>query len=220
MGNDDDISVIIPTLNEEKYIGRLLSSINGSGFGGEVIVVDGGSTDRTVEIARENGARVYVRRGNVSFARNFGARKARGDILVFLDADMQVGKGFFDEIRKKIRCNRLLVYNPLGNDMDGRVSYLAFLFNKIMAQFIKLGFRYITGGGLVVRREFFELVGGFNEALPVAEDMEFVLRASGRLGMVKRNRFSYRRYKRYFDLALFVYSFLTLSDKYWRLKNY
>ena len=184
-----EISVVIPTFNEEKYIGRLLKSIRDSGFDGEIIVVDNFSNDRTAEIARQYGAKVFRRKSNVSEARNFGARKSNGDVLVFLDADMVVGKGFFDEVRKKMKSSRVLIYNPLGNDMSGKVSYFAFLFNKIVAQFIKVGLKYVTGGGVVVRRDFFEISGGFNENMPVAEDMEFVLRIGGKLGMIKKNRF-------------------------------
>ena len=216
----NEISVIIPTMNEEKYIGRLLKSIKDAGFNGEIIVVDGGSKDRTMKIARKYGAKVYVKKGNVAFARNYGARKAHGDIFVFLDADMVVGRNFFREVRKKIHKFRTLVFNPLGNDMNGKASYLAFLFNKIMAQFIKFGLKYMTGGGVVVTRKYFEMAGGFNERMIVAEDMEFLLKAGGKLGMVKENRFSYRRYVKYRDIAVFVYSFLTMSDHYWRIRSY
>src|SRR5260221_11101716 len=85
------VSIIIPAWNEEKNISRLLESINNQSYKGvETIVVDDGSTDKTAEIAKKLGARVFKRKRNErSIERNFGASKAVGVYLVFLDADME-----------------------------------------------------------------------------------------------------------------------------------
>ena len=78
-GNKPELSVIIPALNEEKYIGHAIAGLRKQTFRDfETIVVDGGSIDRTCEIAR-GYARIFVhRKRGAGRARNFGAKKARG----------------------------------------------------------------------------------------------------------------------------------------------
>lgn len=88
------ISIVIPTLNEEKSIGRVLDAIPREklkelGYNVEVLVVDGGSKDKTVEIALRKGARVIiVRRRGYGLAYIMGFKYTKGDIIVTLDADM------------------------------------------------------------------------------------------------------------------------------------
>src|SRR5262245_5381206 len=83
------ISVIIPAHNEERYLGKTLEALNRQNYGWfEVIVVANGCTDRTAEVARGNCQRLIVlSQKGLGMARNLGARMARGDLLVFLDAD-------------------------------------------------------------------------------------------------------------------------------------
>lgn len=90
------ISVIIPAYNEEKYIGKTLQSIKDAdknGYEVEIIVVNGGSTDKTEEVAKSYGARVLnePHRG-IGFARQQGLLVAEGDIVAFTDADTIVPK--------------------------------------------------------------------------------------------------------------------------------
>ncbi|MDI6642623.1 MAG: glycosyltransferase, partial [Candidatus Hodarchaeaceae archaeon] len=95
------ISVIIPTLNEGKYLDRTLLAIKGQRYGGEVeiIVSDSSSEDDTQEIARRYGAKVIAseRRGPAA-GRNRGAQAAKGDILVFIDADTTPSENLFARI--------------------------------------------------------------------------------------------------------------------------
>jgi glycosyltransferase involved in cell wall biosynthesis len=86
------ISVIVPAFNEETYIGKTLSSLQlaaaNCGCTVELIVVDNASTDRTSGLARSFGALVVSEaRHNIGRVRNAGARIARGEVLVFVDAD-------------------------------------------------------------------------------------------------------------------------------------
>lgn len=98
------ISIIIPAYNEEKYIEKCLDSIYRQTVRPlDVIVVDDGSTDSTSRIAEQLEAVVYkIIHQGPGRAKNFGASKAKGEILVFIDADMQLDKNFIKNITNPI----------------------------------------------------------------------------------------------------------------------
>ena len=96
------ISVIIPAHNEERYIVKTLQSVHQQDFSDyEILVIANACTDKTIEIAAKY-AKVYAtKRKGVSLAKNIGAAKAKGEILVFLDADTNLAKNCLSEINKK-----------------------------------------------------------------------------------------------------------------------
>lgn len=98
------VSIIIPVYNEEKYLPFCLSSLKEQSFKDfEVIVVDDGSTDRSSSLAQDFGTRVLVQNHQgTGKARNLGAKKAKGKILVFVDADMKFDKDFLKYLIKPI----------------------------------------------------------------------------------------------------------------------
>src|SRR5438477_9981493 len=107
------ITFIIPAHNEEAWVGRCLSAICGAmesvGTAHEIIVVDDSSTDGTASIAHEHGARVIrVEHRQIAATRNAGAREARGEVLVFVDADTLVNAG--------------VIQSALGTIRDGAVG--------------------------------------------------------------------------------------------------
>src|ERR1700722_20305548 len=92
------ISIIIPSLNEEKYLPATLESIKRQDFKDcEIILADAGSTDKTLEIAAQYGCRV-IEGGLPARGRNNGAQVAKGDILFFLDADSMLPDGFLSKV--------------------------------------------------------------------------------------------------------------------------
>ena len=95
------ISAVVLTKNEEKNLQDCLGSIK---WCDEILVIDDNSTDKTIEIAKKYGARVFIRSLNNSFAqqRNFGLKKAKGEWVLFLDADERISKEFKKEILKII----------------------------------------------------------------------------------------------------------------------
>lgn len=93
MYRDQITSVIITTKNEEDVIGRLIQSIKNQTYKNiEIILVDNYSTDRTLEIAKKMGVKIYVKGPERSAQRNFGARLAKGKYLLFVDSDMQLSQ--------------------------------------------------------------------------------------------------------------------------------
>ena len=98
-----NLSIIIPTLNEEDYLPLLLESIKKQNFAeGEVIVADARSQDKTVEIAKSYGCKV-VPGGLPPKARNEGAKKARGELFLFLDADVVLPENSLEKFLKEFK---------------------------------------------------------------------------------------------------------------------
>jgi glycosyltransferase involved in cell wall biosynthesis len=173
------ISIIIPALNEEQYIGKLLKSINKQDFKDyEVIVADAGSSDKTVEIAKSLGARV-IKGGSPAVGRNNGAKEAKGEFLFFFDADVRLPPRFlktaYDEIQERFLDIATCRFVPLSNmHIDKVMHNLAFLIIK-MGQFYN---PHAGGFCIFITKRLFDKVEGFNEELRLGEDHDLVKRAS------------------------------------------
>jgi len=183
------VSIVIPTLQEEDYIGKLLFKLAAIDQNLELVVVDGGSTDRTVEIARKFTEKVYVlnERG-IGKARNYGAYKATGDIVVFMDADVEPPPDFLKKVLMVFSrddvvgatCN-IMPKNPLIHEV-----FFFRLYNLLL--YVLSYFKpHSRGEFLAVKREVFLKVRGFNEKLPCIEDHDLALRLSkvGRVVFLK-----------------------------------
>lgn len=178
------VSVVIPAYNEAEVLPGLLSSlapvIGNSEW--EVWVVDNGSTDRTAEVAREAGASVVaISKASPGCGRNVGAAVASGKILAFLDADVVVTTTWLAELQ------RISVNMEQGGVLTGDVydirSEPSWIEQCWFGSMYRRGIRkYINGGNLVIAREDFVKLGGFNESLVSGEDVEFCERA-GALGL-------------------------------------
>lgn len=95
------LSVVIITLNEEDCIGRALKSIEN--IADEIIIVDSGSTDKTIEIAKRFGAKIYFRKfDNYGAQKNYAAEKAKGEWILSLDADEEISIELANEIQQYI----------------------------------------------------------------------------------------------------------------------
>ena len=173
------VSIIIPTLNEEKMLPRLLDSIKAQDFTDyEIIVADAQSKDQTREIALQYGCLV-VDGGLPAIGRNAGAAAARGDFLFFLDADVVIPQGFLrnvhDEMQDRFFDLGTCEIRPLSDYRLDRILH------RMMNLAVKLNLRIdpkAFGICIFVTRRLFRRVGGFDETVYVAEDNDFVKRAS------------------------------------------
>jgi len=196
------ISIIIPALNEEKYLPFLLESIKKQEFKDyEIILADAGSKDKTVEIAKEYGCRV-VPGGLPGKGRNEGAKVARGDLLFFLDADSKMPDNFFNKALKEFNERKLdLASFCLVPMPPSKISY--FFMNIFYNQPIILLENALPHAamGILVKKELFEKTGGFDEDVKLAEDHYFARRAiklfKAKFGIIKSTELfvSDRRFK-------------------------
>lgn len=174
------LSIVIPALNEERYLPRLLASIVRQTFRNfEVIVSDASSTDRTREIAEAAGCQVTVGpTAGPACARNLGARLARGDVLLFLDADVVLPTPqFLERTLAEFSRRDLAVATCLARPYEATL-----LFNTLfgLAMVLMRMLRWIQprapGWAIFARREGHEKIGGFDETPALGEDHDYAAR--------------------------------------------
>jgi glycosyltransferase involved in cell wall biosynthesis len=200
------LSIIIPTLNEEKCLPLLLKEIKKQKFDEgkenksssspslslgkssvyEVIVADAGSTDKTIEIAKSFGCKV-VKGGSPAKGRNEGAKTARGDILLFTDADnIYLPEDFLKSLLEEFEKRKLDVASfpiyPKGNIFD---KFAYGLYNR-WVQLVQRFSAYATNS-VLIRRNIHQKVGGFDEEIKIAEDHFYAKTAKkfGKFGFIK-----------------------------------
>jgi len=174
------VSVIVPALNEEARIGPLLAGLQALAPH-EIIVVDGGSADRTASIAAAHATLIRTPAGR-AVQMNAGAGAASGDVLLFLHADARLEQTALDAVR-----HGMATPGTVGGAFDLRFEgedLTAEIFTKINRTRRNLGIFY-GDSGIFCRREVFAELGGYRE-WPIMEDYEFARRLwkRGRLALL------------------------------------
>ena len=173
------LSIIVPTLNEARSIKRTLDALLGVRGRVEVIVVDGGSLDETIEIVSGRGVKLLKSERGRGAQMHAGASAARGDVLWFVHADTQVSANCAEQIIEALRDPSVVAGNfDVRFDGERRAArFLTWLYPHLR----KLGLCY-GDSAIFVRREAYRKVGGFR-AYPIFEDLDLVrrLRRAGRV---------------------------------------
>jgi len=200
------LSIIIPTLNEERYLPLLLEAIKQQNFDEgeedksssspsllrskslvlEIIIADAGSKDKTLEIAKNYDCKI-VPGGLPAKGRNEGAKAAKGETLFFMDADnIDLPTNFLKQLLEEFGKRNLDVASfpicPEGNGFD-KIAYGIYNWWAGITQ----NFLPHATSSVLVRKEIHKKIGGFDEEIKIAEDHEFVRRAAkfGRFGFIK-----------------------------------
>ena len=168
------ISIIIPVLNEEATISKLITAIKERSSPKnvkEIIVVDGGSIDNTLSEASKQGAIVLSSEKGRAKQMNFGAKSTRGDILYFLHADTIPPNNFDKSILVAISKNNLVGCFRMQFDSDSKLL-------RFFAWFSRFNHKICRGGdqSLFITKELFANLNGYNEEYVIYEDGEFVER--------------------------------------------
>ena len=185
------LSVIIPTLNEADYLSKTIKSLcqnSTSGIDKEILVVDSGSTDDTQEIVRQLDVQfiplMFVPQGR-AFALNEGAKHARGDVLLFLDADTIPPAGYDREIQLVLKDDRV-IGGAFEFALEGPQFALRVVevINRVR---YRIWPRYFGDQGIFTRKGVFQKVGGY-PPLGIMEASHFciALRKLGKLALIKR----------------------------------
>ena len=182
-------SVLIPAHNEEAFIGKCLQSVESASDQVpepvEIIVALNRCTDRTVEIASSHHA-VIVNEDSKNLARirNAAARAATGDIIVTIDADSRMSGNMFVEIAAKLSTGKYIGGGVLIRPERWSLGICMSLLTVLPFLLI----HRVSGGLFWCHRRDFEAVGGFNESLVSAEDLDFAKRLKA-YGKTKGKRF-------------------------------
>lgn len=177
------LSIIVPAHNEEQVLAETLNAIQVAARAErleyELIVVDDSSTDRTPEIARQCGARVIsISRRQIAAARNAGAHEARGDLLLFVDADTHINAAALRGIVEAVDAG------AAGGGCLFRFEGRLPLWSRLMyppAIWLFRTFRIVGGCCLYATRSTFDQIGGFDERYYAAEEL-FFAKAVKRVG--------------------------------------
>ena len=181
------LSVVVPAFNEEAYLPATLDSLRTAaealglrpGVEVETIVVDNNSRDRTAAVARQRGAVVvHEPVQSIARARNAGARRADGDVLVFVDADVVVPPEFLSVIHAAM-SDPACIGGGVETAWQAR-RLLVRLHLNAWGLLVRVS-GMVVGAAQFARRDGFEQVGGYDERTWIGEDVDFIWRL-GRLG--------------------------------------
>ncbi len=178
-------SVIIPALNEEQFLPLLLQDLSvQSDRMFEVIVADGGSTDNTIaethlfEAVLPRLSILQSKKGNVAHQRNLAAAKARGEYLIFLDADSRVPRDFIHKARQVVHSHPtglyLTYFHPDSDAIALKLSYWLMNWFVCAARYFPRSLSSV--GSVMVARKVFEEIGGYDESIYIGEDHNLVNR--------------------------------------------
>jgi glycosyltransferase involved in cell wall biosynthesis len=174
-----DYSVVVPAFNEAVYLPATLHALKkamaGIALAGEIIVVDNNSTDGTAAIAARMGARVIFEKINqISRARNRGAAEARGQYLVFLDADTLISGVLLASALEGLKTHRCggggATVRP-DRPLKPLPRFLLMAWNRLSVRFA-----LAAGSFVYCRKEGFAAVGGFSETVYAGEELWFSMR--------------------------------------------
>lgn len=170
-------SIVIPAFNEEDFLPKTLHAVK-KAMGtvahiGEIVVVNNNSTDNTAEIAEKHGAKVvFEKKNQIATARNSGAKAAKGQYIIFLDADTSITS---DILNKALN---LMQKGAAGGGItvqfDSKLSKSSDFFLALWNKFSKT-FKIAAGCFIFCEKKAFDDFGGFNEKLYASEELYFCL---------------------------------------------
>jgi len=194
------LSIVIPTLNEENYLPRLLNCIKKQNFKDyEIIVADANSKDKTREVAKAFGCKI-VKGGLPAIGKNVGAKASKGDLILFLDADLLLPDNFLKDALKEFQDRNLDIASFFLSMTSEKILPTIF-FNLFYNYPLRLfGKRWPRGAmGILVRKNIHKSLKGFNEEIKLAEDSYYFRKASkiGKFGAINSTKLfpSLRRFQ-------------------------
>jgi len=179
------ISIIIPTINEANNLPLLLSDLSTIHKEGEIIVVDCGSEDRTIDLANIYGAKVYQsKERNRGLQLDIGAKNSKGDWLIFLHADTRLTHDWFRKTNSFLKGNKNCIYY-----FKFKINHKKIIFRvlEILVNFRSQYFKQPYGDqGLIIHRNTYFRNNGFRK-IPLMEDVDFLRRLNKKKDLKQLN---------------------------------
>ena len=179
------ISIIIPTINEANNLPLLLSDLSSIHKEGEIIIVDCGSEDKTIDVANIYGAKVFIsKERNRGLQLDIGAKNSKGEWLIFLHADTRLTHDWFKKINSFLKGNKHIIYYFAFKINHRKIIYrvLEILVN-IRSKFFKQPY---GDQGLIIHRTTYFKNNGFRK-IPLMEDVDFLRRLNKKKDLKQLN---------------------------------
>jgi glycosyltransferase involved in cell wall biosynthesis len=217
------ISIVVPTFNEEKYVEKLLVSLSWQTIPRseyEIIIVDGGSKDRTLEICSRYADKIVMQETpTVGGARNDGVRNAEADFVFTTDADCMVTRNLLERIIRDFNTHPdvVMVYGVVTPiERSFKNTFLIELNNVFVKILYRLKIYMSVGSNIAFRKRHFMMMRGF-PAVGAGDDygLQFRMRKIGRIMFDGRLRvyFSMRRYEKYgFAISFYEWFYNVFSE--------
>ena len=179
------ISVIIPTFDESNNLPLLLSDLSINKKEGEIIIVDCGSEDKTIDIANIYGAKVYQsKERNRGLQLDIGAKNSKGDWLIFLHADTRLNYDWFRKVNSVFKGDKNYIYYFKFKINHKKVIYRVL---EILVNFRSRFFKQPYGDqGLIIYRTIYFENNGFKN-IPLMEDIDFIKRLKEKQSLKQLN---------------------------------
>ena len=179
------ISIIIPTIDEANNLPLLLSDLSIIQKEGEIIIVDGGSKDKTIEVANIYGAKVFKsKEKNRGLQLDIGAKKSKGDWLIFLHADTRLTHDWLKKISTALKGEKNYIYFFKFKINNKKVIYR---FLEILVNFRSQYFKQPYGDqGLIIHNTIYLKNNGFRQ-IPLMEDIDFLMRLNNKKDLKQLN---------------------------------
>ena len=179
------ISIIIPTINEANNLPLLLSDLLTTYKEGEIIIVDCGSEDRTIDVAKIYGAKVYrSKEKNRGLQLDIGAKNSKGEWLIFLHADTRLTNDWFRKINSVLMGDKNYIYYFKFKINNKKIVYRVL---EILVNFRSQFFKQPYGDqGLIIHRSTYFKNNGFRK-IPIMEDVDFLRRLNNKKDLKQLN---------------------------------
>ena len=179
------ISIIIPTINEANNLPLLLSDLSSIQKEGEIIIVDCGSEDKTIDIANIYGAKVIIsKERNRGLQLDIGAKNSKGEWLIFLHADTRLTHDWFKKINSFLNRDKSIIYY-----FEFKINHkkIIYRFLEILVNFRSKFFKQPYGDqGLIIHRTTYFKNNGFRK-IPLMEDVDFLRRLNKKKDLKQLN---------------------------------
>jgi Glycosyltransferases, probably involved in cell wall biogenesis len=222
-------SIIIPTLNEETLLADILKQLSEAELKNkykyEIIISDGGSKDKTIDIAKRYADKICLnedgRIQNIAIGRNIGAKAASGDILIFLNGDVTIDRPyeFFSFVENSFQKSNYLAMTcsvkiPAEQEILSDKLFHGF-YNSYFNFLNVIGMGMGRGECQVIRRSIFEKLKGNNEVLAAGEDFDLFrkIRREGKV-LFAKNLIIFESPRRYRKLGYFNVTFSWLKNSF------
>ncbi|MBO6973410.1 MAG: TIGR04283 family arsenosugar biosynthesis glycosyltransferase [Prochlorococcus marinus CUG1434] len=179
------ISIIIPTINEANNLPLLLSDLSVIQKEGEIIIVDCGSEDKTIDVANIYGAKVFKsEERNRGLQLDIGAKNSKGDWLLFLHADTRLTHDWFKKINLVLKGNKNYIYYFTFKINNKKIIYRVLeIFVNFRSQYFKQPY---GDQGLIIHRTIYYKNNGFRK-IPIMEDIDFLRRLNKKKDLKQLN---------------------------------